>query len=361
MFARLLARLLRDTCYTEAMFKPIFTITPKIVNDLSEIAQIKALVDKSPLLPVREAFLRRWATIKIAHTSTSIEGNTLEIHQVEQILENKPVRAQEKQITEVKNYLSALKLVDRIFKTKSKIDSTDVLNFHKEIVSGLVEQTKIGVFRPGPVYVVNVLPDGSEKLVYTPPASGQVSALINELLDWLSNSDNHPIINAGLLHYQFETIHPFTDGNGRVGRLLALLYLYKTGWNFRKVLVLEDYYNDNREAYYTALQTGVDYSSRLEVDLTSWLEYFIEGFLIAAKKVQDQVLTPPNTLSLDELKIIDFVLSIGKITSKDVVDILNTPKRTAQSKLSRLEKTMILIKKGAGPVTYYIIRSQHYQ
>ena len=83
------------------MFKPKFTITPKIVKNLTEIAQIKTLVDKATLLPVREAFLRRWATIKIAHTSTSIEGNTLGVYQVKQLLENKPVKAEERQIKEV--------------------------------------------------------------------------------------------------------------------------------------------------------------------------------------------------------------------------------------------------------------------
>ena len=345
------------------MFKPKFTITPKIVKNLTEIAQIKTLVDKATLLPVREAFLRRWATIKIAHTSTSIEGNTLGVYQVKQLLENKPVKAEERQIKEVKNYISALKLVDQISNKKPGINQKDILNLHKNVILGLVDQTKVGTLRLGSVYIVNTLGD-EEQLTYTPPDSIQVPLLINELLDWLSKSDNHPIINAGLLHYQFETIHPFTDGNGRVGRLLILLYLYQSGWNFRKVLVLEDYYNNDKKAYSTALQTGKDYHSRLEADLTSWLEYFTNGFLSEAKKVKDQILTLQtfgkhknliDVLNTDELKVVDFVLTVGKITSNDVVDILHTPKRTAQSKLKRLEKTRILIKKGAGPSTYYIL------
>lgn len=345
------------------MFKPKFTITPRIVKNLTEIAQIKTLVDKATILPVREAFLRRWAAIKIAQTSTSIEGNTLDIHQVEQLLENKPIKAGEKQIKEVKNYISALKLMDQISNKKLGISQKDILNLHKNVISGLIDQAKVGTLRLGPVYIVNTS-GNEEQLDYTPPDSIQVPLLINELLDWVSTSDNHPIINAGLLHYQFETIHPFTDGNGRVGRLFALLYLSQSGWNLRKVLVLEDYYNNNRKAYYTALQTGKDYHSRLEVDLTFWLEYFTDGFLSEAKKVKDQILTLQtfgkhknliDILNTDELKVIDFILTVGKITSNDVVDILHTPKRTAQSKLKRLEKTRILIKKGAGPSTYYIL------
>lgn len=345
------------------MFNPKFTITPKIVKNLTEIAQIKGIVDKSPILPVREAFLRRWATARIAHTSTSIEGNTLGMHQVEQLLENKTIKAEEKQITEVKNYISALKLIDQISIKKRQINKIDILNLHKKVVSGLIDSSKIGVFRLGPVYIVNVLPGGEEQLAYTPPNSNLVPNLIDELLNWLPN-DNHPIINAGLLHYQFETIHPFPDGNGRVGRLLTLLYLYQSGWNFRKVLVLEDYYNNNRKAYYTALQTGTNYLLRQEVDLTSWLEYFTDGFLAETKKVKDQILSlqtfgknpkPIDTLNTDELKIVDFLLTVGKITSSDVVDILKVPKRTAQSKLGRLEKAKILRKVGAGPSTYYVL------
>jgi Fic family protein len=75
--------------------------------------------------------------------------------------------------------------------------------------------------------------------------------LIQELISWIKgNQQIHPIIKAGLFHFQFETIHPFMDGNGRTGRLMALLYLYQSGWNFKKVLVLEDYYNYNRKKYY---------------------------------------------------------------------------------------------------------------
>ncbi len=346
------------------MFSPKFTITANIVKNLTEIAQIKTLVDKSPLLPVREAFLRRWATIKIAHSSTSIEGNTLGIYQVEQLLENKPIKAEEKQINEVKNYISALKLMDQISNKKLGINQKDILNLHKNVISELVDPNKVGIFRLGPVYIVNVFPNGTEQLTYTPPDSIQVPSLISELLDWVSKSDNHPIINAGLLHYQFETIHPFVDGNGRVGRLLTLLYLYQTGWSFRKVLVLEDYYNNNKKSYFSALQTGKDYTSRLDVDLTSWLEYFTYGFLEEVNKVKNQIISFQtfgkhkkliDVLNTDELKIVDFVLTVGKITSNDVVDILQTPKRTAQSKLKRLEKVNILIKKGAGPSTYYIL------
>lgn len=342
--------------YTGYMFEPTFTITPKILELLSQIAEIKGLVHKSSLLPTREAFLRVSATIKMAHTSTSIEGNTLTEYQVKDVVSGKPVFAENRQIVEVKNYLQALKLVDQISQSKSELTIRDILLLHKTVISKLVKTSKTGVFRSGRVYVVNV---------YTPPPSSQVPILIENLIKWLKDSDSlHPIMRAGLLHYQFESIHPFTDGNGRVGRLLTLLHLYQSGWDFRKLIVLDDYYNQNRKNYYQALQTGSDYLKRENADLTNWLEYFIEGFLEETKKVRDQITILntvgekgliQNTLSTDELKIVDFVLSLGKITSSDVVDILKVPKRTAQSKLKRLEDMKVLKKEDAGPSTFYSI------
>lgn len=229
----------------------------------------------------------------------------------------------------------------------------------------MAEKKKAGTFRPGPVYIVNIFPNKKEAVAYTPPRAKEVPSLIEDLLLWLNNNNEiHPIVRAGLFHYQFETIHPFTDGNGRTGRLLTLLHLYQSGWNFKKILVLEDYYNRNRKAYYSALQSGKTYKKRQEADLSSWLQYFVSGFLDEADKVKDRVLSltvldsvqaTRNILDKDELQIVDFTITMGRVTSSDVVDFLGVPKRTAQAKLKKLEEINILAKAGAGPSTYYII------
>lgn len=348
------------------MFDPKYTVSNKIVNQLSEIAEIKALVTRSTLLPEREVFLRRAALIKMAHTSTSIEGNQLKEYQVAQVAGGKKIKAEERQIKEVKNYLLALRELDKLSQSKDDFRADDILKIHRIVVDGLVDKEKVGVFRSKPVYIVNILPNKKEEVAYTPPLAKYVPILIENLIDWLKkNKDMHPVIRAGLFHYQFETIHPFTDGNGRTGRLMTLLHLYQSKFDLKKILVLEDYYNRNREAYYRALQTGKTYKIRQGVNLTGWLEYYVAGFLDEAKKVQDQVLSlsvmgavqaTRNTLDKDELQIVDFVVTMGQITSSDVIDILGVPKRTAQSKLKNLEDIKVLQKAGAGPSTYYIIR-----
>ena len=314
------------------MFNPKYTITDQIVNQLSQIAEIKSIVERSRLLPAKEIFLKRAAIVKMAHTSTSIEGNRLQEYQVAKLMQGIKIQADSDQIKEVGNYLSALKLVDRL--AQSKIEERDILNIHKIVVNA-------------------------------PPDSNEVPGLVKNLLEWLNKSrEVHPIIRAGLFHYQFETIHPFTDGNGRTGRLLTLLHLYQSAWDFKKILVLEDYYNRDRKKYYQALQTGKTYKSRQRADLTKWLEYFVEGFLDEAKRVKDAIInisvipdinTQRNILTTDELKIVDFTISIGRITSSDVVDILQVPKRTAQAKIKRLEDIRVLENHVAGPATYYVI------
>jgi Fic family protein len=300
----------------------------------------------------------------MAHTSTSIEGNILEEFQVKQLIEGKTVKAEKDQVQEVENYLVGLRRIDDLAE-KRKFGIEDILYIHKTVISGLVLPEKTGVFRKGPVFIINVLPKGDEELAYAPPPSEEVEKLISELVNWISeHKEIHPVIRAGLFHYQFETIHPFTDGNGRTGRLLTLLHLYQSGWDFKKVLVLEDFYNRDRKTYYHRLQTGDTYLSRQGVDLTAWLEYFVEGFWDEALRVKEQILTlqavseqevTRQVLDNDELKIIDFVVTVGRITSSDVADILKVPKRTAQAKLKRLEDIRALIKLGAGPATYYSI------
>lgn len=350
------------------MFKAAYQITDKILNKLVQIAEIKGMVEKSTLLPAREALLRKTAIVKMAHTSTSIEGNLLNEYQVEQVAEGKKISAEPEQVKEVKNYLAALKKVDSIVERKKDINRADVLDIHKVVVNGLVETKKAGHFRPGKVYIVNIEPDGKEEVAYTPPKAALVLGLIDELIIWLGKSKElHPVIRAGLFHYQFVTIHPFTDGNGRVARLLSLLHLYQSDWDFRKALVLEDYYNRDRKKYYLNLQTGKDYKDREGVDLTGWLEYFVEGFLVETINLKEKVLLlaaaggkekTPQVLDSDELKIVDFVTTVGRLTSSDAVDILRVPKRTAQEKLRRLVNANILKRMGKGPASYYIIASE---
>lgn len=350
------------------MWEPQYSITSTILSRIAEIAEIKAAVERSRVLPLNEAQLRRQAILRMAHTSTSIEGNKLAQFEVGKVLEGKAVRAPQKDILEVENYYNALKLLDEMSRKKGDITEEEVLSLHKAVVGGLSEKEKTGKFRPADVYVLDDLGDGREMLRFKAPSAPQVKKLVGELLEWLQKSKKesiHPILRAGILHLQFVTIHPFTDGNGRVARLLTQLQLYRDNWDFRKILVLEDYYNRDRMSYYNAENRVQGKNYQTDMDFTYWLEYFTTGFLVETRKALEQIqsigfgkvskTSEQIFLDRDEIKIMDFLTTTGRIVSEDVVDVLGVAKRTAQLKLKNLSDKGLLKLEGKGPSSYYTL------
>lgn len=349
------------------MFDPKYTITPKILSSITEIVEIKAAVERSKVLPLNEAQLRRQAILRMAHTSTSIEGNKLAEYQVGKVVAGETVRAPEKDILEVKNYYQALKELDTLAKKQSDITIEEILFLHKTLIDGLVEKEKTGKFRPADVYVIDDLGDGRELVRFKAPEAKKVEKLTQELLEWLkqTKSQIHPIIRAALVHLEFVSIHPFTDGNGRMARLLTQLVMYRDGWDFRKILVLEDYYNRDRMSYYNAENAVQGKMYSINKDFTTWIEYFTNGFLVEARKAIEQIqsigfgqtneASEQIFLDRDEIQIMDFLTTTGRVTSDDVVDVLNIAKRTAQLKLKNLADKGLLKLNGKGPASFYIL------
>ena len=351
------------------MFNPKFTITPSILDKMTQIAEIKSIIERSRVLPKRETQLRRQAVVRMVHTSTSIEGNDLAEFQVNKVLANEPVKADPKSVKEVRNYKDALLLIDKIATEEKDFDVEDILKIQQEVTKSILPPDKSGNFRPSTVYVVNTI-HNIDKVMYRPPSAKKVPQALFDLLVWLKKAikeELHPVIRAGILHLEFASIHPFTDGNGRTTRLLTQLHLMQSGWDFRKILVLDEYYNQDRLEYYNALQIEKTYRERVGKDITSWLEYFIEGFLVEALRVKadiqatgfDKVAQEGEQIYLDkdEMLIAEFLATVGRITSEDVVDILKVAKRTAQLKLKKLVDKKFLVQKGGGSVVFYILNS----
>lgn len=349
-----------------------YVVTPKILSNLAEIIEIKAVVERSRVLPLNEAQLRRQAILRMAHTSTSIEGNRLAQFEVGKVIEGQTVRAPQKDILEVENYYKALKFMDELSRSKHGLTVAEILNMQKTVIKGLVDDSKTGHFRPASIYVLHDLGDGREEVLYKGPPAKQVPKMINDLLKWLSISKKegiHPIIQAALFHVQFVTAHPFTDGNGRTVRLLTQLLLYRNNWDFRKILVLEDYYNRDRMSYINHIHEVVGYKYKPGKDLTPWLEYFTTGFLIEARKAMEQIQSigfgkvskksEQIFLDHDEIQIMDFLTTTGRITTDDVLEILKVAKRTAQLKLKKLTDNGLLRQHGAGTHFYYTLKHDY--
>lgn len=350
------------------MFKPQYKLTNRLVNMLTAIAEAKTIIDRAKLLPKHELRLRRQALIRMTHSSTKIEGNLLNIYQVEAIVAHKKVEAPARDIYEVENYLKALRYIEQIINKKQRFTGKTLLKIHKLVTDKTLPPKQAGHYRQGSIYVVRRRLGMPEKVLYMGPPAKKVTSLCSGLISWIQKSgaqDINPIIVAGIAHQEIAAIHPFADGNGRTARALATLILYQRGYDFRHLFALEDYYNKDRSRYYQAINIGKNYEQRRR-DFTPWLEYFVKGFKqeidtvknkvtsLSLRKV-DEKLQAQIYLDKDQLKILDFLERVGKITVKDAIDILECPKRTAQAHLQRLKKLKIIIQVGKGPASAYIL------
>lgn len=350
------------------MFDPQYKITDKMVKLLTSIAEAKVIINRAKILPQNELRLRRQALIRMTHSSTAIEGNKLDIQQVEALLADKRVDAPGRDVFEVQNYLKALKYIEQVVEKKQVITEETVLKIQKLVTANTLPKEQSGSYRSGPIYVVRHRLGLTPEVLYTGPKALLISGLMKDLISWIQESSKreiNPIVVAGLVHKQLAIIHPFIDGNGRTARALATLILYQRGYDFRRLFALEDYYNNHREGYYSAISVGKDYESR-QTDFTSWLEYFISGFeqeinevkakvTILSLKRLDERIQSKVFLSSHQLKIIDFLDQLGKINIQDVVDILHCPKRTAQLRLQKLKKMGIIKQIGKGPASGYLL------
>ncbi len=344
------------------MYKPRFSITPRMNSQIAEIERFRLLVERSIILPTKEVVLRRRALVEATRSSTGIEGNPLNIKEVEMVLAGKQVSASDRFITEVINYKKSLDIIEQLAKNNSRFHLGDILGLHRTVMKHLLPSSKIGIFRKTPIYVVDFV-NGKEVVRYEGPKAETVQSLIKDLLEWLIGEKDpiHPLLKAGILHYEFVSIHPFADGNGRITRLLTLLYLYQTGYGFRKVLVPDSYYFENRPKYYASLNQARTYDAQRGADLTLWLEYFINGLHTVAKDITEKITSVAHmddhrdtiTLTQDDYQIIDYISTVGKAAIDDIILTAKLSRRTAQRRLSRLVAAGVLIRNGKGPSTMY--------
>lgn len=261
------------------MFKPAFTITPAMAKVLMSIEADRLAVDELPMDVAMLAGLRESAKLLATHYSTQIEGNRLTQQQVAQAVAGSRFPGRERDESEVRHYYQALREVERL---ASQADQA-LTEMTIQVLHGLVMSGKAAAspYRDGQ----NVIRDSqSGGIVYLPPESADVPALMADLVAWIqeqitSNELPVPLI-AGIAHYQFATIHPYYDGNGRTARLLTTLILHKSGYGLKGIYSLEEYYARDLPAYYAAIAVGPShnyYIGRAEADITPFLTYFCHG------------------------------------------------------------------------------------
>ena len=342
--------------------KPKYTITPKINKALMEIERVRGFLDAVKLKDDWIADMQKKALILESHHSTHIEGTALSLEQAKSILEGKKVKGVSRDDEkELLNYKKAMDFISKFLGKDDPVTEGVIRELHKITVRGVRGgQADPGNYRKIQNYVVN---SRTREVIYTPPAPLEVPHLMLEFVDWLNKAgDLSPILVAGIVQFHFVHIHPFIDGNGRTARLLSTLILYKTGYDFKRLFTVSEYYDKDRPHYYKAIQSVRNNN----MNMTAWLEYFVDGLRSQMKEIQakgkkiiiaDKAVVMLKELSLNarQEKIVRYLVINEQIDNEQCQKVCKSIKRTATRDLTALVEKEVLEKRGEKKGTFYVL------
>ena len=347
-------------------FKPKFSITMKVNKALVEIERVRGFLDAVSLKDEWVSDMQTKALILESHHSTHIEGTAINLQQARDILSGKKVknvsRDDEKELL---NYKKAMGFISKYLRKDDPISERLVRELHKILVRDVRgSEAQPGNYRKIQNYVAN---SHTKEIIYTPPAPLEVPHLMREFVDWINDNieEVSPVLTAGIAQFQFVQIHPFVDGNGRTARLLSTLILYKTGYDFKRLFTISEYYDKERSAYYNAIQAV----RKNKMDMTVWLEYFVDGLRSQMKEIQgkgkeiiknDTALRKIKKAGLNarQEKVVKFILQNGKVMVSDYQTVASCTRRTAQRDLDDLlDKKIIkaIAKNPTDPTKHFVL------
>lgn len=324
------------------MFDPRYRITGKVAKALMGIEADRQVVATLPLTAPMLDSLRRTARLLSTHFSTQIEGNQLSPSQVKAVVEgegNFPGR--ERDEAEVRHYFAALGHVEKLGGEPAPLTEVEVRTIHGLVMTGKAKPTR---YRDGQ----NVIRDArTGRTVYMPPEAKDVPGLMKDLVRWVNETvaDGElpvPVV-AALAHYQFATVHPYFDGNGRTARLLTNLLLHRSGYGLNGIYSLEEYYAAKLDGYYAGLAVGDShnyYFGRAEADVTPFVTYFCLGMADAFAKVRARAEEASRQNGLDQTprlreltpqqrQALGLFLRMKEVTRNDVATFFKLPPRQA--------------------------------
>lgn len=298
-------------------YLPPYSINPAIVAHVAEISEQLGRLSARQETPAMLR-LRRENRIRTIRGSLAIEGNTLTEDQITAILEGKRVLAPAKEIQEVRNAILAY---DQIPSWKPH-RIADLLKAHSILMKGLLD--KPGSFRTGAVGIMK----GREVIHLAPPAE-RVPALAKELLAWQKTSKDHPLITSSVFHYEFEFIHPFPDGNGRLGRLWQTLILSR--WNpLFRLIPVETMIHEHQKEYYQAIN-----QSTATGNSTAFIEFMLKMILKAL--IETTHVSEKMSEKMSE-KILRLIQAKETITIAEMAEMTGAATRTIERTLKALKE-----------------------
>lgn len=291
-------------------YAPTYTITPAIVRLVANISETVGRMS-TQMEALNTLRLRRINRIRTIHGSLAIEGNTLSEEQITAILDGKRVIAPLREIQEVRNAIVAY---DRFEQWQPAVEAA-LLEAHGIMMAGLLDEA--GAYRHGGVGVM-----AGERVIHLAPPAKRVPLLMRNLLHWLENCEEHPLISSSVFHYEFEFIHPFADGNGRLGRLWQSLIL--TRWNpMFAHIPLESLVYEHQQEYYQALQKSTD-----QTDSAPFIEFMLQMIVDTVSGAQSKAQLGAQSYAIRN------ALVSGPLSANELILRINLRSKTGAFKRS---------------------------
>ncbi len=341
-------------------FKLKFKISNRIAAGLADIERARGFLEGSALSGEWVRQMKERALILEAHHTTHIEGTHLTLEQSELILAGgKVAQADPDDVRELLNYREAFKFVSEQLEAGGPVTEGLIREIHKR----LVERVRGGAADPGEYrkiqnYVANA---ATGEIIYTPPPPQDVPGMMAELVEWLNGEHEiHPVLNAGIAQFQLVHIHPFRDGNGRASRLLSALCLYRAGYDFKRLFSISEFYDRDRPAFYQAIQSVRE----SDMDMTGWLDYFINGLVIQLEEVKEKreqvircgELARKHDLSERQVSALKYALEHEDISIRDFEALFpKVSRRTLQRDLKDMVEKGLLSAEGATDQQVYVL------
>lgn len=339
------------------MFKPKYTITPTLLANIKRIAEIVASLNERRFPQVVLFELERVAREISVHASTSIEGNPLPLTDVKRLLKQMPERIRDSE-REVLNYNEALlDLKRQTEQNASTINLKTILDTHRLVTKGLLADFSSGAIRTAPVFVND---PKSGQTVFWPPDHEHVPDLLRDLLEFSKAEKNKidSLILAGIFHKQFVLIHPFLDGNGRTVRLITTFLLAALGIDIFRLFSFERYYNGNVTKYFATVGEKGSYYD-LDIDFTTWLEYFTDGVLDELLRVKEllekTVESPISGLKRHHRIVLEYLREHPSINDMIYATLVDRAKSTRALDFRYLLDQKLIYRQGRGRATYYTL------
>lgn len=325
------------------MYRPPFEVTSKIVEFVSKISE-----KVGELNVIHSGFrhveLRKENRIKTIHSSLAIENNSLSIEQITAIVEGKHVLGNPDEIREVKN---AVQAYDVIFELDPYSDR-DLLKAHELMMQGLV--SRCGNYRREGVGIFN----GTDVVHVAPPAD-RVPFLMADLFEWLRENDVHPLVKSCVFHYEFEFIHPFDDGNGRMGRLWQTVILKEWKEVFAWIPV-ETLVKENQQEYYDVLS-----ASDSEGNSTKFVEFMLSLLLrtiVEMVEVEKKVTAKVTVkITVNQRKILEVIKKNPYVTQEELAGMVGITRKSIVVNMKKLQANGLVRRVGADKNGHWVVTS----